>query len=204
MTWLKRTPAPPRPRALTTLQAKLTPHTHKTARAEMLYALLVDGLGPMGSTFSPDDFTAREVKDTDGDGLLELIDAWGEPLQFYRWPIYHDSDFQKGYLPYGLDQISGAPQEREQNPLDPNQQLVAPAWFLGQAIGTAPTPPAAPAAYSNPSVFQTMFFTLVDPQSAGATTPYLWDRGGSYTRRAYNSKALILSAGPDNLPASPN
>jgi hypothetical protein len=26
------------------------------------------------------------VKDTDNDGLPEFIDAWGNPLRFYRWP----------------------------------------------------------------------------------------------------------------------
>ena len=32
------------------------------------------------------EFTAQEVADTDDDGLLEFVDAWGEPLRFYRWP----------------------------------------------------------------------------------------------------------------------
>jgi hypothetical protein len=27
-----------------------------------------------------------EVADTDGDGLFEIVDAWGQPLRFYRWP----------------------------------------------------------------------------------------------------------------------
>ena len=61
-------------------------HKHITARSEMLYALLVEGRGPLGSVFSRDDFTDREVQDTDGDGLPEFVDAWGQPLQFFRWP----------------------------------------------------------------------------------------------------------------------
>ena len=44
-------------------------------------------MGPLGSVFSPDDFSDREVKDTDGDGLPEFVDAWGQPLQFFRWPL---------------------------------------------------------------------------------------------------------------------
>jgi type II secretory pathway pseudopilin PulG len=28
----------------------------------------------------------RHVSDTDGDGLLEFVDAWGQPLQFYNFP----------------------------------------------------------------------------------------------------------------------
>ncbi len=69
------------------ITARLQNHTHKTARSEMLYAILVEGGGVYGSAFDKDDFTSKEVQDTDGDGLMEFVDAWGEPLQFYRWPI---------------------------------------------------------------------------------------------------------------------
>ncbi len=103
---------------------RLGKHTHKTARSEMLYATLVEGVGPLGSVFTPDDFTDREVRDTDGDGLPEFVDAWGEPIQFYRWPVHHISTIQKGWQPY-----SGPIEPRQQNPLDPNNQLVAPAWW---------------------------------------------------------------------------
>jgi prepilin-type N-terminal cleavage/methylation domain-containing protein len=33
-----------------------------------------------------DIFNADEFADTDGDGLMELVDSWGEPFRFYRWP----------------------------------------------------------------------------------------------------------------------
>ena len=84
----------------------------------------------MGSVFNPDDFSDREVKDTDGDGLLEFVDAWGQPLQFYRWPLFYygqdgnNPDVQRGWLGY-----PNATSPRDQNPLDPNQQLLAPAWW---------------------------------------------------------------------------
>lgn len=42
------------------------------------------GLAPVGE----DSFTASEVKDTDGDGLMEFVDGWGRPLRFYRWPTH--------------------------------------------------------------------------------------------------------------------
>ena len=71
-------------------------HTHNTARAEMLYALLVEGTGPLGSVFNRDDFTDKEVQDTDGDGMPEFVDAWGQPLQFFRWPLLYHSDLQRG------------------------------------------------------------------------------------------------------------
>ena len=52
--------------------------------------------GPLGSVFSRDDFSDREVKDTDGDGLPEFVDAWGQPLQFFRWPLLYHTDTQRG------------------------------------------------------------------------------------------------------------
>ena len=32
------------------------------------------------------DLKGVEIVDTDGDGLMEIVDAWGQPLRFYRWP----------------------------------------------------------------------------------------------------------------------
>ena len=214
--------------------ARLANHTHKTARSEALYAVLVEGLSPLGSSFSRDDFTAREVQDTDGDGMPEFIDAWGEPLQFFRWPLYYGgiapdyrviapnypgivpigtvlgtSDSQRGYLDY-----LGPSFTREQDPLDPNQLLVSPGWWSGVANPGLPfipspkfpgfnpvfVPPNGNATnYSSPAAiaFMNNFHSLVDP-FPGKTN--MWDRGSNFTRRAYFTKVLILSAGPDREP----
>lgn len=32
------------------------------------------------------EFSSNELRDTDGDGRLEFVDSWGNPLRFYRWP----------------------------------------------------------------------------------------------------------------------
>ncbi len=144
-----------------------TNHLHVTARAETLYAILVEGVGPLGSVFSRDDFTDREVMDTDGDGLPEFVDAWGQPLQFFRWPVLYHSDLQRGQViladpilqnnvtafdlapPYQSYEPASSTanatsvfQERERNTLDPNQQLTAPQWWsqtgvLGQAAANS-------------------------------------------------------------------
>jgi type II secretory pathway pseudopilin PulG len=54
--------------------------------AEVLYFMLtqmnVAGATPVDAS----EFLASELGDTDGDGVLEFIDAWGNPLRFYRWP----------------------------------------------------------------------------------------------------------------------
>ena len=80
------------------VQSNLAAHLHHTARSETLYAILVEGMGPLGSVFSRDDFSDREVKDTDGDGLPEFVDAWGQPLQFFRWPLLYHTDTQRGQV----------------------------------------------------------------------------------------------------------
>ncbi|WP_435017125.1 prepilin-type N-terminal cleavage/methylation domain-containing protein [Tundrisphaera sp. TA3] len=191
---------------------KLKKHTHKTARAEVLYASLVEGLGPLGSAFTPDDFTDKEVRDTDGDGLPEFVDAWGEPLQFFRWPIYYgavpgSSDTQRGWAPYG-----GPAEVREQDNYDPNQQLTAPGWWNKTANPSLPTitgfsPTFAPPNGTDSSgkmspgaiAFTSYFRSLVDPQ-ATSTGGTMWDRSNAMNRRAYFSKFLILSSGPDKEP----
>jgi prepilin-type N-terminal cleavage/methylation domain-containing protein len=177
---------------------RIANHDHKTARSEMLYALLVEGLGPMGSAFTADDFTEREVKDTDGDGLMEFVDAWGEPLQFYRWPIHYTSGIQLGINSYP----SGDPfYPREQDPLDPNQTLMSPGWWAGAFNSSTVAPGTADGSESgNAFLFENMFHRLVDPTGATpepAGTYTWWDRGGSLPRRAYFSKFLISSGGPD-------
>ena len=126
-------------------------HKHITARAEMLYAILVEGQGPLGSVFNRDDFTDKEVQDTDGDGLPEFVDAWGQPLQFFRWPLLYHSDIQRGQVIVDDPDDRASPDlgrlptprvfdQREQDPLDPNQQLVAPGWWSEDGMQHAATP----------------------------------------------------------------
>ena len=70
-------------------------------RAALLF-LIIQNLNPEAL----EAFHASEVADTDGDGLLEFIDAWGNPIQFLRWaPAFPGSDLQPdvlkiaGYVP---------------------------------------------------------------------------------------------------------
>jgi hypothetical protein len=57
-----------------------------TESAELLYYILTRGTSLAEESAGSDAFSASEVKDTDGDGLLEIVDAWGNPVRFYRWP----------------------------------------------------------------------------------------------------------------------
>jgi len=69
------------------LATQATPTTrHATESSELLYYMLTRmqafGVPPVGDS----EFGTSEVRDTDGDGLLEFVDGWGNPLRFYRWP----------------------------------------------------------------------------------------------------------------------
>ncbi len=182
----------------------LTNHQHVTARSETLYALLVNGSGPLGSLFRPDDFTETEVKDTDQDGVPEFVDGWGNPLQFYRWPIYYPGGSMTvtvngsgGYVYEFSGQRGSAPYQfpselRESYPFDQNKLLVSPAWF-GSKLGASSTPSA------NASYVMGYFTSLIDPSYnvSGASTTNYWDMTGVYPRAEFSSKFLVLSAGPN-------
>ena len=164
-------------------------HDPKTARSETLYAILVQGTGPLGSVFSRGDFTTEEVQDTDDDGLPEFVDGWGEPLQFYRWPVaFPAPPLQRGAAPYV--NVSDA---REAHPLDPNKQLVAPAWWGDNAGGS-------PAVSAKSIIVQSLFTSFTDPNwVSGASPPAsaFWDISGYYPRRSFACRFLIVSSGPD-------
>ena len=55
----------------------------ETIGAELLYWFL-NSSGGLSREIASDRFSASEVADTDDDGLLEFVDAWGNPLRFYR------------------------------------------------------------------------------------------------------------------------
>jgi prepilin-type N-terminal cleavage/methylation domain-containing protein len=198
-------------------------HTHNTARAEALYAILVEGSGPLGSIFNRDDFTDKEVQDTDGDGMPEFVDAWGNPIQFFRWPIYYHSDLQRGQTIAPDTSVSqqwdlippyvSMLEQREQNTLDPNQQLLAPGWYSTTGSGgiaansqyqsdLIPWSTQVPTGASGGvQAFGALFHSLNEPLPSPPGGALYWDRGGTYPyRRAFYSKFLILSGGLDQQP----
>ncbi len=190
---------------INSIVAKLANHTHTTARSEVLYALLIGGQGPLGAIFTEEDFSPNEIGDTDDDGLPEFLDAWGKPLQFYRWPIHFSSPTGPS-LQKGRNFYAGPIEARQTSPLDPNQLLVAPGWFMS-SVNDGPSPFTAAGPLSGRAqAFGLYFHSLVDPNSAGgAAVGQLWERGVASistspiaARRAYYTRPLIVSGGPDN------
>ena len=81
-------PIPAGPLTLTPLQAA-------AESGEVLYATLTRGPIPGegkrkvisgAETVEADEFNSQDLGDTDEDGFTEFIDAWEQPLRFYRWP----------------------------------------------------------------------------------------------------------------------
>lgn len=77
------------PQRFSEMTSPLSPggsHVSSTESAELLYYMLTQGESFGTEAVDSDAFLDSEIKDTDGDGLLEFVDAWGQPLRFYRWP----------------------------------------------------------------------------------------------------------------------
>ncbi|WP_437225247.1 type II secretion system protein [Planctomicrobium sp. SH661] len=55
--------------------------------SELLYLFLSQGgAGGISSSLNVDQINPKHIGDTDNDGNLEFVDAWGHPLQFFNWP----------------------------------------------------------------------------------------------------------------------
>jgi type II secretory pathway pseudopilin PulG len=69
------------------------PPTLEFQNAECLYMIVMSALAEEGDArdvFKPDD-----VKNVDGDGFPEFVDAWGQPIRFLRWaPGLQSSELQ--------------------------------------------------------------------------------------------------------------
>ena len=71
---------------------RATSLTSKEPNRGALLFLIIQNLNPEAL----EAFHGSEVVDTDGDGLLEFVDAWGNPIQFLRWaPAFSGSDIQQ-------------------------------------------------------------------------------------------------------------
>ncbi|MEO1496017.1 MAG: prepilin-type N-terminal cleavage/methylation domain-containing protein [Planctomycetota bacterium] len=53
-------------------------------------------------------FKATDSGDTDGDGALEFLDAWGQPIGWIRWPAGYESDLQWSFTRL-VDQFENPP-----------------------------------------------------------------------------------------------
>lgn len=59
---------------------------HSTESSELLYFMMFHSGSYGASSTGEANFRRNEIADTDGDGFPEFVDAWDQPLRFYRWP----------------------------------------------------------------------------------------------------------------------
>ncbi|MEQ8849122.1 prepilin-type N-terminal cleavage/methylation domain-containing protein [Botrimarina sp.] len=74
-----------------TLMGNTIPEILANQSAECLYLMVMNATG---DGEAPSLFNENDVGDTDGDGLREFLDGWGQPIGFLRWAPGFDSDLQ--------------------------------------------------------------------------------------------------------------
>ncbi|GAA4438735.1 prepilin-type N-terminal cleavage/methylation domain-containing protein [Bremerella cremea] len=168
--------------------------TPANENAECLY-LILESIQD-GDTNGLDFFKESEIGDTDGDGMFEILDGWGNPIIFLRWPF--------GYPiiePTGVrrDALSSLNDLSAPDPFDP----------LG-VLGGKTTVSTTPLVYNHPIIFPLIFSAGPDglynirtspsaSYQASTTTPpnnpYFEDTSFSPATRT----GMILDASGDEL-----
>ena len=164
-------------------------HKAVTESSECLYQFLTQG--PLFDTEPPSaaDLRAIETADTDGDGLPEIVDAWGNPLRFYRcptrlvrpaaWSSSNSTSPPSLASPGPLDEIPQQP-----IPSPPPSVVVPPSPLSLAMIGAAPRPTLSVWAKSTPytvgqqvvsgqnpgTVYSVVYQCVVAGTSAGSGT----------------------------------
>lgn len=95
-----------------------------TENSEVLLFMLTQGVsaGLLSIDADAEAITPSMKKDTDGNGEMELVDSWGNPIRFYRWPTrlvnfvsVDNKKFGQLFLPSAL--IYGPEHKDPNNPL---------------------------------------------------------------------------------------
>ncbi|QDU60296.1 hypothetical protein Pan216_11350 [Planctomycetes bacterium Pan216] len=173
-----------------------------TEGSECLYLIL--GIPVEGGTFSLDQIPGRFIDDTDGDGLLEFVDAWGNPLAFYRWPVDYVAYLMEGtgQLPRSLLRTTdpnNLSATVDSNGVDPDGVLGTSSWF-GNTNLRQQFFEQASAELSTTNRVPGGFYRLHWPYAIPSSSSDAIDITTSPvpgTVRVYPLMPLIMSAGPD-------
>ena len=145
-------------------------HDPETENAEVLYYFLSKGAQFGSEAVAVVDFVDREIADTDGDGLLEIVDGWGKPIRFYRWPT-------RIIRPQAAGNEATEVTTLDNSTLNINRAAI----FL---IGNIP---AAQILRNDPQ----------DPLGVNGAPPDVFERA-FHTKQTYHAP-LVVSAGPDGI-----
>ncbi len=128
----------PRPMLNIYYASRMSPNwTPAHQGAECLYLIL--SKIQVGDTSALEMFSDRDFGDVDGDGMQEILDAWGNPISFIRWPagftgpsIMQDGTTNKG--PDTLD-LAGADLRNNDDVADNDTYTIFPLVFSSGADG---------------------------------------------------------------------
>lgn len=185
---------------------------HSTESAELLYYMLTQS-GSFGSTSSNiDQFKSSEIADTDNDSLPEFVDAWGHPLQFYRWPTrLFDPTAPNPFIPDFSDpadptEVDPTPDNDESDGL--REILQSEREYAGLLVrGLPPSPTQIGSATQrdmmlvDPDDPVGILYTFIeDPfyKDMGIDLTVEFNEANYHTPDTYHAP-LIVSAGPDEL-----
>jgi prepilin-type N-terminal cleavage/methylation domain-containing protein len=201
-----------------THQANLAAGTDTTESSELLYYILVVS-GTFGSSpVDADQFSGIEVADTDEDGLPEFIDAWGEPLRFYRWPTrLIDPTAPNPFKPdfFAVNDSTEVDPDPDGDELSDGMReiLSTERLYAGVLIrGLPPAPVPLPGPSGGMTIQRDLLFVdpddpvgllysfIEDPQytSMGIDLTQEFNEAKYHTPDTYHVP-LIVSAGPDGL-----
>ena len=178
------------------------------------------GGGAAGLGVQPRRLHRQGGRDTDGDGLPEFVDAWGQPLQFFRWPLLYHSDIQRGQAfvstapqtwslipPYAgaagrsASRTRWIPTSSSWRPRGGRRRATGDSRLTGLSVHGPPGARSSPGANVSPAAqfFGTFFHTASRTAAAFRRWRGLGPVGTSY-RRAFFTKFLVLSGGQDQVP----
>jgi prepilin-type N-terminal cleavage/methylation domain-containing protein len=170
---------------------QIAPHDHQTESAACLY-LILKVTSAEGRAFDMGSIPPSFIRDTDEDGVPEIVDAWGTPVRFYRWPsdlLQHFATVS-GQLGGGLN-VLNANNSNNQNNLDPEKLLYTAAWTASTASQIFEQNP-------NQTTLGMGNFFWVSDHVPYATTPPPTSR----TTFSYPIYPVIVSAGADAVQLS--
>lgn len=175
--------------------------------AECLY-LILRHYAREAMAVTIDDIPARMIQDTDGDGFLEIVDGWGNPVRFYRWPT--------DLIAYYIEVEQTLPKTwMGVSNIDPDGTLMEDAFHEKSSYSTAANDGGGRSAFENvgndawpdssgsnrarPRYYRlhAAYSNTSDPSSWPHTS--FADQSLPDNRRSYPVIPVVVSAGPDGL-----
>jgi prepilin-type N-terminal cleavage/methylation domain-containing protein len=174
-----------------TLATLATKWTEQNQGSECLYLILSTMRD--GDKQALDYFDATEIGDTDGDGMNEILDGWGTPIEFVRWP----AGYAENPGPDGQWGRAGVDDDGD-NVIDNISEAGWPgsddSIALQNTLITTPRTVQTKNYLRAPDPFDPVKVHAVDPINPASPAFTLF--ATNYTP-GYNLHPLIVSAGPD-------